>query len=332
MFKYLIIINPLGFMYGSAGAFLTPENLVGCSGAKFPPEAATLSGLMFSVNKTTQQFTQADLNQNLHIAGPFWAKNAEKQNFFIPIPWSKIIAKKQADEWQFQNNKWQLEHQTEKLRPEYTWQTINSWGIPATTLQKNKQSISENPWKFVPFLHPKIKQSERSVENADGLFLENSVQMSDDTCLVYLSTHPLENGWYRFGGENHIVEIECQEIKNKKFLELLNQPIKNTFALITPAIWGSNRLSYRHPQHENFPKTVEMLTDKPVADRYRAKGNLGRGRYAVPAGSVYILETPLNQPWSNWDETWFPKEGYSLKRLGSGLCLPLEIKGISANV
>ncbi|MDB9379672.1 type III-B CRISPR module-associated Cmr3 family protein, partial [Nodularia sphaerocarpa] len=138
--------------------------------------------------------------------------------------------------------------------------------------------------------------------------------------------------WYRFGGENHIVEIESQEIKNKRVLELLNQPIKNTFALITPAIWGSNRLSYRHPQQESFPKPVQMLTDKPVPYRYRAKGNLGRGRYAVPAGSVYVLETPLNQPWCNWDENWFPKEGYSLKRLGSGLCLPIEIKGVTENV
>jgi len=50
MFKYLISISPLGLMYGSAGAFLSPENLVGRSGAKFPPDAATLSGLMFSIN------------------------------------------------------------------------------------------------------------------------------------------------------------------------------------------------------------------------------------------------------------------------------------------
>ena len=58
MFKYLISINPLGFMYGSAGAFLSPENLVGRSGAKFPPEAATLSGLIFSINKINEQYNE----------------------------------------------------------------------------------------------------------------------------------------------------------------------------------------------------------------------------------------------------------------------------------
>jgi len=36
MFKYLAIIEPLGFLYGSAGRFLSPENLVGRSGANFP--------------------------------------------------------------------------------------------------------------------------------------------------------------------------------------------------------------------------------------------------------------------------------------------------------
>lgn len=31
-FQYLIIIKPLGFLYGSAGRFLSPDNLVGRSG------------------------------------------------------------------------------------------------------------------------------------------------------------------------------------------------------------------------------------------------------------------------------------------------------------
>ncbi|WP_017655703.1 type III-B CRISPR module-associated Cmr3 family protein [Fortiea contorta] len=330
MFKYLITINPLGLMYGSAGAFLSPDNLVGLSGYKFPPEAATLSGLMFSVNKITKNFPQNELSANLFVAGPFWAEIREKQYFYVPIPWQKIIAKKAVDEWQLKDGQWELENKSEKLEPDYRWQKIDSWGIPAKVIRNNKYtSVSDNPWKTISFLHPKIKNSERCVEKADGLFLENSVQMSDNTCLVYLSTHPLENGWYRFGGENHIVEIECEEITNKKFLNLLNQPIKRTFALITPAVWGSNRFSHRYPQHENFPQTIEMLTDKPISYRYRAKGNLGRGRYAVPAGSVYVLNEPLNKTWWEWDEAWFPKEGYSLKRVGCGLCLPIEIKGVA---
>ncbi|WOB68445.1 hypothetical protein [Microcystis aeruginosa] len=71
MFSHLIIIKPLGMMYGSSGAFLSPENLVGRSGSKFPPDAATLSGLFFSANKTTHQYSHRELRDNLFIAGPF---------------------------------------------------------------------------------------------------------------------------------------------------------------------------------------------------------------------------------------------------------------------
>ncbi|MEB3181662.1 MAG: type III-B CRISPR module-associated Cmr3 family protein [Nostocaceae cyanobacterium] len=329
MFKYLISINPLGFMYGSAGAFLSPENLVGKSGAKFPPEAATLSGLYFSINKIQEQFTQAELRDNLYVAGPFWAECDNKQDFYVPIPWHKIIAKHAVDEWKFQDNKWCRETE-DKLEPDYRWQKISTWGQPVKAFKNNKNTISDNPWKYVSFLHPKIKKTERCVEDADGLFLENSVQISENICLVYLATYPLERGWYRFGGENHIVEINCEEIKRQRVLQLLQQPIQRSFALITPGVWGSTRFSYRYPQTENFPQqNVQILTDKPVPYRYRAKGQLGRGRYAVPAGSVYVLEAPINQPWWEWDEAWFPIEGFNLKRVGSGLCLPVDIKGVN---
>ena len=121
MFKYLISINPLGFMYGSAGAFLSPENLVGRSGTKFPPEAASLSGLMFSINKINEKFTQLELRENLYVTGPF-VERSDKQNFYVPIPWHKIIAKKDVNEWKIQGNEWELENETdEKLKPSYRW-------------------------------------------------------------------------------------------------------------------------------------------------------------------------------------------------------------------
>ena len=50
---------------------------------------------------------------------------------------------------------------------------------------------------------------------------------------------------------------------------------------------------------------------------------LSRGRYAVPAGTVYVLDRPLDRTWQQWDESWFPREGYSYKRWGCGLALPL---------
>jgi CRISPR-associated protein Cmr3 len=45
-FTHLLQITPLGLLYGSAGGFLSPENLVGRSGNKFPPSSATVSGLI----------------------------------------------------------------------------------------------------------------------------------------------------------------------------------------------------------------------------------------------------------------------------------------------
>jgi CRISPR-associated protein Cmr3 len=332
MFKYLITINPLGLMYGSAGAFLSPENLVGRSGAKFPPDAATLAGLMFSVNKIKGEFTQKDLRDNLYIAGPFWAKldnQNTRQNFFVPIPWHKIISKKGTKQWEIKDGQWYLDNK-EKLEPDYRWQTIDSWTDSAKKLKTSKNTIADNPWKFVSFLHPKIKNNQRCTEDANGLFLENSVQIPDDVCLVYLSTYPIEDGWYKFGGENHVVEINCEELRPKT-KDILNKPVGKSFALITPAVWGSNRISKKCPENafSSQPDNIKMLTDKPVPYRFRSQGTLGRGRYAVPAGSVYVLDEPINKTWWEWDEKWFPDEGYSLKKVGCGLCLPVEIQGVN---
>jgi CRISPR-associated protein Cmr3 len=123
---------------------------------------------------------------------------------------------------------------------------------------------------------------------------------------------------------------------------------KSENALITPAVWGSNRLSKRVPvslekrnqafygQEEPIPETTEqdvwkleaLFTERPTPFRYRLGGTgdtklLSRGRYAVPAGSVYVLEEAINTPWQDWDVNWFPQEGPSLKRWGCGLALPL---------
>ena len=120
-------------------------------------------------------------------------------------------------------------------------------------------------------------------------------------------------------------------------------------ALITPGVWGSNAYSYRYPHHPEFPKkNLKMLTDKPIPYRYRigqshANGNdhpynagrtgrLSRGRYAVPAGSVYVFSDPLEKSWWDFPDEWFPKEGFPLKHLGCGLCLPIEIKGVPSAV
>lgn len=86
-------------MYGSTGAFLSPENLVGLSGRKFPPDAATLSGLFFNANREQKFADRAELKNNLFVAGPFWAKQETPKQFYVPIPWSKILDKDDQDEW-----------------------------------------------------------------------------------------------------------------------------------------------------------------------------------------------------------------------------------------
>lgn len=335
-------------MYGSAGTFLSPENLVGRSGSKFPPDASTLSGLFFSANWGKLDIKE-EFKQNLFVAGPFWAKSDIPEYFYVPIPWHKIIAKEEVGEWRIEEDKWEFASEQEDLEPEYSWQPINYWNFSAEEI---KDSITDNllgntdiPWKYVPILHPRIHKHQRHVVTENGLFLENAVQLPEDICLVYLSTHKLEEGWYRFGGENHLVELNSIPLSDDSLiLELLQQKIQRTFALITPAIWGSNRFSYRYPQHPEFPQPVHILTDKARAYRYRTggqvvtnrlpsqcssePGRLGRGRYAVPPGSVYVLDKPLDKSWWEWSEDWFPKEGYSLKRIGCGLCLPIAIKGV----
>lgn len=327
MFKYLITISPLGFMYGSSGGFLSPENLVGRSGAKFPPEAATLSGLFFSANKVKSYISPKELSDNLFVAGPFWAKSEDPEYFYLPIPWHKVVAKKGVDEWKMKSGKWHREF--EDLDPDYSWQTVNSWDNSPAVIKKNGD-IADTPWKYVPILHPKTKDDERCTLAEDGLFLENAVQMDDENCLVYLSTHALTDGWYRFGGENHLVEIKTIPLDDDSpIAKLLRQPIQRSFALITPGIWGSNKFSFRYPKNEDFSKKrPDMLTDKPISYRYRAKGQMGRGRYAVPPGTVYLLREPLDKTWWDFPENWFPKEGFSLKQVGCGLCLPIEIQGV----
>ncbi|UBF29631.1 type III-B CRISPR module-associated protein Cmr3 [Kovacikia minuta CCNUW1] len=325
MFQYLIVIEPLGLLYGSAGRFLSPENLVGRSGISFPPSAATLSGLFAAT------YSSEDL-QSLQLAGPFWGKGEDVQNFYVPTPFNCLVEAGTV--------KYQLSWNSEKWLTQtgeapigkferHTWIPIHSW-------QRPQQAFSV-PWKYLPHLHPRLKLDERKVNTTDAamgsLFLENAVQMHPDAYLIYLSNVKLPDGWYRFGGEGHMVNVRSIDLAPKT-QELLNQPVGKQFALITPAVWGSNRLSYREPMQNQGDRVAPLwenaalLTERPTPFRYRLGGEQGktkrlsRGRYAVPAGSVYVLPKPLPS-WEAWDEAWFPIEAYSYKRWGCGLALPL---------
>ncbi|WP_017315175.1 type III-B CRISPR module-associated Cmr3 family protein [Mastigocladopsis repens] len=379
-FKYLIVIEPLGFLYGSAGKFLSPENLVGRSGSSFPPSAAALSGLFAAYYKGDEKHLK-----NLQLAGSFWAWSENPQNFYVPTPFNCLIKSRMTKRPPFnrlvktgtvtQQLQWQnsQEQNNNKESPGYwlpsvsgkfdkgSWVAIQDWkfiqfGLPSPPV---KIAVEFSPWEYTPHLHPRLKEDERRVDEdleRGSLFLENAVQLNPDACLVYLSNTELKNDWYRFGGEGHMVDVKCVDL-SPTVQDLLNQPVGKSFALITPGVWGSNRLSKREPvflekgnkqkyEQEN-PESNEtkvwslegLITERPIPFRYRL-GNrenqqlqeeqhsqapklLSRGRYAVPAGTVYVVEDSINQSWQQWDDKWFPKEGPSLKRWGCGLALPL---------
>jgi CRISPR-associated protein Cmr3 len=328
MFEFLIIIEPLGFLYGSAGRSIEDENFVSLSNRKFPPSAATISGI-YAANLETELIT------SLQIAGPFWAYTEEPQNFYVPLPFNYLVENGEIKDifyWDFQTQAWQLETGdllTDELIKTEQWLPISSW--------YNPKEIHQNPWKYIPHLHPRFSLEQRHLDgdsSQENLFLENAVQIDPDTCLIYLSNIPLNDGCYRLGGEGHIVDIHCLEIANST-QELFNEPVGKQFAIITPAVWGSTRLSYIQPMiykdHEFQPvwEIEAILTKKPQPFRYRLGGTgntkrLSRGRYAVSSGSVYVLKKAIKQPWYKWSKQWFPTEGYNFKRWGCSLALPLK--------
>jgi CRISPR-associated protein Cmr3 len=360
MFHYLITLTPLGLLYGSAGGFLSPENLVGRSQAKFPPDSGAFAGLLLDAKQRSHQ----DIDKKkLTVAGPFWTHDdlwaGRDRDFFVPLPRTKVVGKQPGDfdTWRFDRNAnpetgrvWKRDPKKEDLQSDYTWVQLHNWESKAQDLNRDGArgtNVRQAPWTFVPMLHPWMKADERCVQETGGLFLEQAVRMDDGVRLVYASTEALADGWYKFGGENHLVETECVEIdETHKLNALLSQEIGDSFAIVTPAIWGSNRRSLRHP-HDGcdtarpeapplspFPYRA-LLTDKPVPFRFRSggqdrsdgqerPGRLGRGRYAIKAGSVYVLSEARSDNWWQW-ERWFPREGFSLQRLGCGLALPMPV-------
>jgi len=330
--SYRVIIEPLGLLYGSSGRFLSPDNLVGRSGTHFPPSAATLSGIF--ADTLTKEKRLEDLRL-LQLAGPFWGD--EKQSLYVPTPFNCLVKDKKIKYYlTWDSQKWQGEDEADKYESG-TWFPLTAW----EKLQTNPQELSvmSPPWQFLPHLHPRLKEDERHTKKG-YLFLENGVQLDQDAYLVYLSNTKIEEGWYRFGGEGHLVNLRCENI-DEPLKTLLNQPLGHSFVLITPAVWGSNRLSYRAPEQDKegnlywskIPVTA-LLTQRPQPTRYRlgkykqeVKDStpkiLSRGRYAIPAGSVYLLKKPLQENWHQLSDSLFPTEGVSLKRWGCGLALPI---------
>lgn len=348
MFRYLIIIQPLGLLYGSAGRFLSPENLVGRSGVSFPPSAAAVSGLL-AAHYAEQHSNPDALRQaidSLQLAGPFWALSDTPQNFYVPTPLNCLVkpgsaSSEHCQQWDEAQQQW-LPVITDKLDRK-TWVAITDWKGFLVDSPPRSIPVHRIPWKFLPHLHPRLEPDQRRVDvnhEQGSLFLENAVQLHPDACLVYLSNLSIDSGWYRFGGEGHLVDVQCEDL-SQATQDLLDYPVGRSFALITPAVWGSNRLSYRYPQA--WGEQVTVLTERPIPFRYRFGGSgktkrLSRGRYAVPAGTLYVTQQSL-PAWHAWPNEWFPQEGVYLNRWGCGLALPMPCavasqfpEGVIANV
>lgn len=367
MFSYLIAVEPLGLLYGSAGRFLSPDNLVGRSGDSFPPRAMAIAGV-FAHAWSNDPDKKKEL-VNLKVAGAFWAKCDDVQNFYVPTPQIYLVDKvtktvKHRMNWEEVNSKEEKNEESLKGRwkktddkddinkfESGTWQSIEKWDNLEIG---SKVKVSSEAWESLPHLHPKLCADERrpyidETTDKGSLFLENAVQLNPEVCLVYLSNQSLENGWYRFGGEGHMVDIKCHPL-NSETIELFDEPVGKSFALISPAVWGSNNFSYRVPGDPNGKKWQDsrevkdikieaMLIDRPQPFRYRRGKYLSRGRYAVPAGTVYVLDKAIDS-WQNWPESWFPKDRrekedpntqeeitklLTLKSWGCGLALPLRV-------
>jgi len=360
-FKYVIAIKPLGLMYASMGAFLSPQNLVGRSNSKFPPDSPTLSGIY------ARQYGKSVELDNLQLAGSFWSTAGQEQDFYVPTPFNCLVKDgKFSTVLTSHQGKWRLPNgkaPPKEKYSKYSWIRLSQWQGINKLAQDTSESataikVEFDPWVNLHHLHPRLDKNQRTVyEDTTGdqgsLFLENAVQLPDDVCLIYLANLPLEPGWYRFGGEGHLVEITAHEL-SENTQKLLTTPLGNSFALISPGVWGTNRQSHLEPvclqQEEGEPSRMESpwtvearLSDRPRPFRYRLgnrknkkdeevqPGNvpklLSRGRYAVPPGTVYVLQHPVPSwyEWGEGEEQWFPTEGYSFKRWGCSLALPLSV-------
>ena len=350
-FQHLILLEPLGLLYGSNGRLLTPEALTGRASEHFPPDSPALSGLLASRLDRGQVW-------DLHTAGPFWLDPSE--GLMVPAPLT-LLQERDGEGGRYCERRlvwsegdgelspsgWRPSDRQEPPRkaPSGGWISLKDWALVGAP--GKRIAIHNNPWKAVPHLHPRLKDDERISAGDGALFLEYGIAMRSGVALAYLSSHAIEEGVYRFGGEGHLVQLRLATIP-AALLNHLAEPLAGPFALITPGIWGSPKLSLRepiiseggrgvHPWHRDG-QAPGILTDKPRPWRHRLgvgdgkpdtqgrdkKRRLSRGRWAVPAGSCYQLSGDPLEPWVEWHESWFPREGFSFKQLGTALALPLH--------
>lgn len=356
-FQHLLLLEPLGLLYGSSGRMLSPEALTGRASEHFPPDSPTLAGLIASQHERRPEQTKQDSPiWNLHTAGPFCFDTAA-DDLWLPAPFTLLQQEGEGGAPCLRRLQWRRGDHDEgaggwsptdaaPMPRQYRtggwvalrhWDQIGAGGEPATSTD-DPLRVEADPWQAVPHLHPRLDDTQRVSAIKDALFLEYGIALKPGIRLAYLSSHALADGRYRFGGEGHLVELRCREIPNR-LLELLRQPLKGPFALVTPGVWGGPRLSRREPldrdnpslppwHHQGDPPAI--LTERPRPWRHQLGSGqpsraprLSRGRWALPAGTCYRVAGDLD-PWVAWPESWFPKEGFSFKQLGTALALPLH--------
>lgn len=350
-FEHMILLEPLGLLYGSSGRMLSPEALTGRVNEHFPPDTPALAGLL------ANRLDRAEV-WNLHTAGPFWIH--PDKGLMLPAPFTLLQERHPSEgrssrrrlAWcdgddSFSPAGWRPIDNMDLPRkaPRGGWIALDDWKFVGRAGERI--SIHDNPWQAVPHLHPRLQEDQRTSAGDGALFLEYSIALRPGVSLAYLSSHEVPEGVYRFGGEGHLVQL-CSQVIPETLTTLLAQDLSAPFALITPGVWGSPKLSLREPIDSSVPKgrmpwhrngrAPGILTDKPRPWRHRlgvGDGNtdpegrskirrLSRGRWAVPAGSCYQLSGDPLGPWVQWDEKWFPKEGFSFKQLGTALALPIH--------
>jgi CRISPR-associated protein Cmr3 len=338
-FQHLISLEPLGLLYGSSGRFLSAENLTGLAGEHFPPDSPAFAGLVAG------QLSR-DRVRDLHTAGPFWFRLDEDElDPRLPAPLTLLqkaggtVAARLT--WQPDAGAWQPDSDCGPKPATGGWVRLSQWGQWSSPDLK----VEANPWQATPHLHPRLEEDQRVSAQEAALFLELAIALEPGVALAYLSSEAIPEGCYRFGGEGHLVQLRCHPIP-APLVGLLESPqgfsADQPLALVTPAVWGSRKLSMREPldtartpathpwrAHQQGPA---ILTDRPRPWRFRlgrgaggqASRRLSRGRWCLPAGSCYALPEGLHLPaWAGWPESWFPSEGFSFRHFGTGLALPL---------
>jgi CRISPR-associated protein Cmr3 len=302
-FAHMLLLEPLGLLYGSSGRLLSPQALTGRAAEHFPPDSPTIAGLIASqLERPAGVKPEHTPLWSLHTAGPFcfdsrnnelWlpapftliqedsgALSADPREGSIPcrLEWERTPTDRPAGAWRTADGKG-----TPRKARHGGWVALRHWPQLGAAGASQDHSfdplrVYADPWRAVPHLHPRLSDNERVSDVDDALFLEYGIALEQDFHLAYLSSHAIADGRYRFGGEGHLVELRSEPLPDL-LVALLQQDLSGPFALITPGLWGGPRLSRREPLDTNHQPATQpwhrdgvppaILTERPRPWRHQ---------------------------------------------------------------